>query len=319
MTFHFHKNRFRTSQTVLYIATALTLSPVAGQHSPAKAGNEVAAKVNDDLVFEVPLLTELKSLADNIPEDSAAYQQMRRQVLQSAIDRRLALAYLKKISQHASDDDIQLGIIRLEKRLALKNQTLNDYLSVKKINRQELKHRIAWQISWSKYSNQFLNDKNYEDFYKQRKRQFDGTQLQVSQILLHIDPKQRNADETLSLAESVLQQILDDELSFVDAAKQYSDSPTGKTGGVVGLIQFDGAMPLEFNQAAFALKPGEISKPVRTTFGYHLIMLNEIKEGMISWQMARPRLRKAMIEYLLTFLTEQGRKISTIEISEDWQ
>ena len=45
MTFHFHKNRFRTSQTVLYIATALTLSPVAGQHSPAKAGNEVAAKV----------------------------------------------------------------------------------------------------------------------------------------------------------------------------------------------------------------------------------------------------------------------------------
>jgi len=319
MTFHFLNNHSLIAQSVLCIVTALTLSPVAGQPSHAETGNDVAAKVNDDLVFELPLLTELKSLAGNIPEDSAAYQQIKKQVLQSAINRRLALAYLKKISQHASDDDIQLGVIRLEKRLVLKNQTLDDYLSEKKINRQELKHRIAWQISWSKYSSQFLNDENYEGFYKQRKTQFDGTQLQVSQILLHIDPKQRNADETLSLAESVLQQILDDELSFVDAAKQYSDSPTGKNGGVVGLIQFDGAMPMEFNQAAFALKPEEVSKPVRTTFGYHLIKLNEIKEGMISWQMARPRLRKAMIEYLLTFLTEQGRKISTIEISEDWK
>lgn len=319
MTFHFLNNHSLIAQSVLCIVTALTLSPVAGQPSPAETGNDVAAKVNDDLVFELPLLTELKSLAANIPEDSAAYQQIKKQVLQIAINRRLALAYLKKISQHASDDDIQLGVIRLEKRLVLKNQTLDDYLSEKKINRQELTHRIAWQISWSKYSSQFLNDKNYEGFYKQRKAQFDGTQLQVSQILLHIDPKQRNADETLSLAESVLQQILDDKLSFVDAAKQYSDSPTGKTGGVVGLIQFDGAMPMEFNQAAFALKLGEVSKPVRTTFGYHLIKLNEFKEGMISWQMARPRLRKAMIEYLLTFLTEQGRKISTIEISEDWK
>jgi len=298
---------------------ALTLSPVIGQHTPAETDNAIAARVNDDLVFESSLLAELKSLAGNIPEDSAAYQQIRNQVLQSAIDRRLALAYLKKISQHTSDDDIHLALIRLEKRLVLKNQTLDDYLAEKNINRQELKHRIAWQISWTKYSSQFLNDKNYEGFYKQRKTQFDGTQLHVSQILLHIDPKQRNDNETLSLAESILQQIRDEELSFVDAAKQYSDSPTGKTGGVVGLIQFDGAMPMEFNRAAFALKPGEVSKPVRTTFGYHLIKLNEIQEGMTSWQMARPRLRKAIVEYMLTFLTEQGRKIARIEISEEWK
>ena len=318
MIFHFLNNHFRTTQAVLCIVMALTLSPVIGQHTP-ETDDEIAARVNDDLVFEASLLTELKSLAGNIPEDSEAYLQIRNQLLQSAIDRRLALAYLKKISQHTSDDDIDLALIRLEQRLALKNQTLDDYLAEKNINRQELKHRIAWQISWTKYSSQFLNDKNYEGFYKQRKTQFDGTQLHVSQILLHIDPNQRNDDETLSLAESILQQIHDEELSFVDAAKKYSDSPTGKTGGVVGLVQFDGAMPMEFNQAAFALKPGEISKPVRTTFGYHLIKLNEIQEGKTSWQMARPRLRKAMIEYLLTFLTEQGRKISMIEISEDWK
>ena len=43
-----------------------------------------------------------------------------------------------------------LGIIHLEKRLRLKDQTLDDYLHEQSINRQELRHRIAWQIQLAK-------------------------------------------------------------------------------------------------------------------------------------------------------------------------
>ena len=53
------------------------------------------------------------------------------------------------------------------------------------INRPELRHRIAWQISWPKYTNQFLTDKNYENYYQQNASRFDGTELKVSQILIH--------------------------------------------------------------------------------------------------------------------------------------
>ncbi len=57
---------------------------------------------------------------------------------------------------------------------------------------------------------------------------------------------------------------------FRELAKKYSTCPSGKRGGDLG--QFGrGQMVKEFEQAAYALKVGEISEPIKTQFGYHII------------------------------------------------
>jgi len=79
----------------------------------------------------------------------------------------------------------------------------------------------------------------------------------------------RSKEEAKALAEEVLAQAKAGE-DFGELAKQYSDGPTKVRGGLLSPFG-KGVMAPEFEQAAFALKKGEISGVVETAFGYHVI------------------------------------------------
>jgi peptidyl-prolyl cis-trans isomerase D len=69
--------------------------------------------------------------------------------------------------------------------------------------------------------------------------------------------------------------------SFEEIAKKHSDDSGSKgEGGQTGFFT-RGAMEKAFEDAAFSMKPGQISDPIRTDFGFHVIRLNEIKPGQI--------------------------------------
>lgn len=63
---------------------------------------------------------------------------------------------------------------------------------------------------------------------------------------------------------------------FDEIAKQKSLCPSGKKGGDLGWFG-RGMMVREFEQAAFSLKAGELSKPFKTQFGWHVIKVVEVK------------------------------------------
>jgi peptidyl-prolyl cis-trans isomerase C len=79
-------------------------------------------------------------------------------------------------------------------------------------------------------------------------------------------------------ANEILADIHDGKISFEDAARQYSSCPSGKQGGSLGDFA-RGQMVPEFDKAVFDMQEGEITGPVKTQFGYHIIRLNSKNEA----------------------------------------
>lgn len=104
--------------------------------------------------------------------------------------------------------------------------------------------------------------------------------LDVSHLLL--DMKQRSPAEALELAEQLRRQLDQDPSAFNAMVMEYSDDPAKPANFGRYESMTRGQMVKPFEQAAFALtQPGQISEPVKTEFGYHLIRLNARQEGEI--------------------------------------
>ena len=82
-------------------------------------------------------------------------------------------------------------------------------------------------------------------------------------------------------AESTIRKIYSQARSGADfggLARQYSQDSSAGNGGDLGWFA-DGMMVAPFEEAVHKLKPGQISAPVRTQFGWHIIKLNDVREA----------------------------------------
>ena len=95
---------------------------------------------------------------------------------------------------------------------------------------------------------------------KKEDKMSEATQVAAKHILVDTEEK----------AKELLTKIQAGEVSFEDAAKTYSKCPSGSNGGDLGFFG-RGAMVKEFEDASFILKVGEVSQPIKTQFGWHLI------------------------------------------------
>ena len=92
------------------------------------------------------------------------------------------------------------------------------------------------------------------------------TEVKASHILV------KTEEEALNLYNDIVK----NSISFADAASEYSLCPSGHNGGDLGYFE-RGMMVKPFEDAAFSMEVGEISHPVKTQFGWHLIQLTDKK------------------------------------------
>jgi len=139
-------------------------------------------------------------------------------------------------------------------------------------------------------------DEELGELYEQEKyryQRFERVQLELA--IWNRNPSQGDKDWAKSQAEDLQKQIVEG-ANFEEMAEIHTMDPTGATsGGDLGWFG-RGAMVAPFEEAAFALKPGEVSPVVETQFGYHVIKLEERRPSEADKTQEEVRARHILIK-----------------------
>ncbi|MGD0586887.1 MAG: peptidylprolyl isomerase, partial [Oryzomonas sp.] len=171
---------------------------------------------------------------------------------------------------------------------------------------------ISSKITVSEEESKKFYDQNIDKFHQDEK-------VRASHILCGVDAK-ASAEEKKKARERAekLRKELADGADFAKLAKENSSCPSSKQGGDLGFFG-RGQMVPPFEQAAFALKPGEISDVVETQFGYHIIKQTErTKADTVPFSVVRPKieeyLKNQKVSAAVGDLVAELRKTAKIEI-----
>ena len=145
-----------------------------------------------------------------------------------------------------------------------------------------------------------VTDAELERFYEENKERFrTGETVSASHIL--VDSEEKIGEIRAAIASG--------EMTFAEAAKKFSSCPSGQSGGALGTFGH-GQMVPEFDQAAFALEVGVLSEPIKTQFGWHLIVVTEKKEdSAVAFEDVKEQLREQL-------LSDKQQKAFTSKINQ---
>jgi peptidyl-prolyl cis-trans isomerase C len=290
------------------------VAPLPTVEDPA---GTVVARVNGRPIFQSEVERGVTGISQGQKIDPAQLTLAQAAILQKIIDRNVIREYLTAQKMMGNQQEVDVTVEQLRANLQRQNSSLEDLLARTHQTEASLRKDYAYELGWKKYVAHNATDETMEALFKQFHEQFDGTQRRISHILLRPDgmTDQAKVKELLEQAKKLREEITSGSMTFEDAAQKLSAGPSHIHGGDLGYIPINGEMAESFSKAAFSLKPGEISQPVSTAFGIHLIKVTDIKPGTKTWQDSRDALQQAMSPFLLNQLLKSQLEKATIEFA----
>ncbi len=269
----------------LLLSSCLTISSFA---QSGEMVDRVIATVNDEIILESEVLQYVQDIVIRNRSqytDPSQIEALRGQVLGELISQKILLA--------VAEDDTNIVVEDREVNQTLDeriNQVIEDLGSEERLTqyygkpirqiRREFRKQVREGLMVERVRNQKLmgitvSRPEVESFYAQYAREFPNLppRVHIGHILRKIEPTEEAKENAFARADSAYNRLLlgDD---FDQLAIGLSDDrASGAKGGLLGTTQRGDLVP-EFEEIAFGLEEGEISSPVISRFGYHIIRLN---------------------------------------------
>lgn len=262
------------------------------------------------IVNQEPItISELNERYDMIP---AEYQQYvtKEDLLEQLIDEKILMKKAQELNIVVTDDDVDSYIFNItaesgttvadfEALLMQNGLTLDDAKTVYK--RSLTLNKVVELLM---FQNLEVKEIDVEDYYYQNQEIFTSPEsINISHILICHEESERCVSnltkvEAKTKAEMIIGLINDE--NFGDLAIEYSNEPAAQvTLGNLGWVNREIPFDQTFLNASFLLKEGEISKPIETVFGYHIIKLFEKRpEEVIGLEVVYDSIEQTLIAEL---------------------
>ena len=201
----------------------------------------------------------------------ASRQNLKNSIVQMMVQDKLIADDIKAQKIEISDKEANEAFLNSVKQFGGQEQfdkMLDDY----NMDVEKFKETVKKDLMYKKHKEWFekehpVTDEEIKQYYEDNKDQF--AKRDASHILVADEKTAKEVKDKLDKGED-----------FAALAKKYSkDTANAANGGELGTFS-RGQMVKEFEDAAFSLKEGEISAPVKTQFGYHIIKINKIEDSI---------------------------------------
>jgi parvulin-like peptidyl-prolyl isomerase len=251
-----------------------------GKEVEKKAG-DVVAIVNGEKVFRKDFDRRLEALKNMNQEISRSVEML---VVDQLTKKLLLKQFVDNQNIEVSDKEIKGEIEKIEFFLKSNSSTaeksLKEILESKGSSIEALKGEIKETLALSKYLDKEVSDDEKRSYFDANKSAFNGEKVKTSHVL--IDTTKLKTDAELEKAKQKIKDVkkeIDNGADFAETARKYSTCPSAENGGDIGFFQRKGSIVEEFAKVAFSMEVGEISEPVKTQFGYHIIKVTDKEEG----------------------------------------
>jgi peptidyl-prolyl cis-trans isomerase C len=272
----------------LTLALLMLMAWAVRSQPSGDSGSEVAAKVNGVPITTRELDRSFQVHArvpySQVQEDPRA-KEVLRQILDNLIDRELLLQQAKALKMAVPPQQVDTQMQQLVQRFPSK-EAFEQALTAQNFNMDVLKKDVEGQLLRQQLVKKEVQDKvnvsarDVQTFYDQHKDKYvEEEQMRARHILISV-PQQASPEDEAKLknkADGALKRAKTGE-DFAALAKELSDDGSKENGGDLGFFP-RGRMVAPFEEAVFALQPGQLSDIVRTQFGYHIIKAEEHKTG----------------------------------------
>jgi hypothetical protein len=299
--------RPRVRRALWFAVVALVIHiPRAWADGPA-----VAATVDGEPIYVGEIDAMYNSITGNRPRKGVAGDYGRADALRQLVMRRLVEKAITRDSVYLTQTEVDKALAAMKEKAADQKMTMEQLASNRKVGLDALRHDVVWDIGWNRYLER-NRSASLQAYFDAHHRDFDGTMIRASHILLRPSFTGETPAQMIERGKKIREEIESGKLTFQQAAEKYSAGPSRRRGGDLGVFPRNGVMVEDFAKSAFALNQGEISEPVSTPFGVHLILATEVQPGTKQWTEVVDLLTGPTTKELFEKVAEEEGKNSTV-------